>query len=58
MLRLDTMLMVKRVSLSPRSGRVALAISSDNPTYPSWEDVDRRLVDIVGRVVWVGRVIF
>lgn len=57
-LRLDTMLMVKRVSLSPRSGRVALAISSDNPTYPSWEDVDRRLVDIVGRVVWVGRVIF
>lgn len=32
-----------------------LTISSDNPLYPSWEDVDPGLVEIVGRVVWVGR---
>lgn len=56
-LRLDTMLMVKRIALSPRKGRMALAISSDNPHYPSWEDVDRALVDIVGRVVWTARVL-
>ena len=55
-LRLDDMLMVKRVSLSPRTGRKALTISSDNPHFPSWEDVDRSLVDIVGRVVWAARV--
>jgi len=55
-LRLDEMLMVKRVALSPRMGRKALTISSDNPHFPSWEDVDRALVDIVGRVVWASRV--
>lgn len=56
-LRLDTMLMVKRVAVSPRKGRKALTISSDNPYFPSWEDVDRKLVDIVGRVVWASRVL-
>lgn len=55
-LRLDDMLMVKRVALSPRKGRKALTISSDNPHFPSWDDVDRALVDIVGRVVWASRV--
>ena len=55
-LRLDDMLMVKRVALSPRMGRKALTISSDNPHFPSWKDVDRALVDIVGRVVWSSRV--
>lgn len=54
-LRLDDALMVKRVALAPRRGRKTLAISSDNPHYPSWEDVDRSLVDIVGRVVWSSR---
>ncbi len=56
-LRLDTMLMVKRIALSPRKGRMALTVSSDNPHYPTWEDVDRALVDIVGRVVWTARVL-
>lgn len=54
-LRLDDALMVKRVALAPRRGRKTLSISSDNPHYPSWEDVDRSLVDIVGRVVWSSR---
>lgn len=62
-LRFDDVLMVKRVSLSPRSRdaergdarRWSLTISSDNPHYPSWHDVDPALVDIVGRVVWAGR---
>jgi len=54
-LRLDDALMVKRVALAPRRGRKTISISSDNPHYPSWEDVDRSLVDIVGRVVWSSR---
>ncbi|MEO8724065.1 MAG: S24 family peptidase [Sphingobium sp.] len=63
-LRLDDVLMVKRVALAPgrtqgewgdvRIGRV-LSVSSDNPHYPTWPDVDPALVDIVGRVVWAGR---
>ena len=54
-LRLDEALMVKRVALSPRRVVVGLTISSDNPHYPSWPDVDPALVDIVGRVVWSCR---
>ncbi len=56
-LRLEDSLMVKRVSLSPRSGKKILTISSDNPHYPSWEDVDSSLVSIAGRVVWSSRLI-
>lgn len=56
-LRLDDALMVKRVSLAPRRGERTLTISSDNPHYPSWNDVDRTCVDIVGRVVWASRIL-
>lgn len=56
-LRLDDALMVKRVSLSPRRERRALTISSDNPHFPTWEDIDPALVDIVGRVVWASRIL-
>lgn len=63
-LRLDDVLMVKRVALSPRPRAAnengtcrgwALTVTSDNPRYPTWPDMDPSLVDIVGRVVWVGR---
>ncbi|MBT2188830.1 S24 family peptidase [Sphingobium nicotianae] len=52
-LRMDDVLMVKRVALAPRRGR--FSIRSDNPLYPAWEDVDPDLVSIVGRVIWAGR---
>lgn len=52
-LRLDGVLMVKRVALGPRRGR--FSVLSDNPHYPDWADIDPVLVDIVGRVVWTGR---
>lgn len=52
-LRRDETLMVKRVSLAPTSG--TLAITSDNPAYPSWRDVPLADVDLLGRVVWTGR---
>ena len=54
-LRLDGALMVKRVAVMLRSGGRALSVSSDNPHYPNWADIDPALIDIVGRVVWAGR---
>ena len=52
-LRLEGALVVKRISLNPVAGRVT--VQSDNPAYPSWPDCDPARVDVVGRVVWVGR---
>lgn len=52
-LRLDDVLMVKRVAMTLRRDR--FSIRSDNPAYPSWEDIDPASVAIVGRVIWAGR---
>lgn len=52
-LRMDEVLMVKRIALTPRRGRIA--IRSDNVLWPAFEDVDLRAVAIVGRVIWAGR---
>ena len=41
---------VKRITCSPVRGRIS--IRSDNPAYPSWEDVDASTVAVIGRVVW------
>ena len=51
-LRLDDVLMVKRLAKAP-AGR--LSVLSDNPAYPDWPDVDGNLVTVIGRVVWAGR---
>ena len=52
-LRLDDSLMVKRLARQP-SGR-GISIKSDNPDYPSWQDITPSRIDIVGRVLWFGR---
>lgn len=52
-LRLDDTLMVKRVAMTLRRDR--FSIRSDNPAFPSWEDIDPAEVTIVGRVIWAGR---
>ena len=52
-LRLDEMLMVKRVAINP-SVRLA-TVKSDNPAYPEWPDCDPATLDIIGRVIWAGR---
>lgn len=52
-LRMDDVLMVKRVALGARRGQVS--IRSDNPLYPTWEDVEPERLIIVGRVIWTGR---
>jgi phage repressor protein C with HTH and peptisase S24 domain len=52
-LRVEEVLVVKRVAPSPAARRVS--IRSDNPAYPAWPDCDPAAIDVVGRVVWVGR---
>lgn len=52
-MRLDGVLMVKRIAMGPLRGR--FSVVSDNPHYPDWTDIDPAMVDIVGRVVWTGR---
>jgi hypothetical protein len=52
-LRLDDMLMVKRVARAPGQGRIA--VTSDNPHYPSYPDLAADSISLVGRVIWAGR---
>ncbi len=52
-LRVDDALMVKRIALAPDGKHIT--IGSDNPAYPTWNDIDRSAVHIVGRVIWFGR---
>lgn len=52
-LRVDGVVMVKRLTVGPAGGR--LSITSDNPAYPPWPKCDLADLDVVGRVVWVGR---
>jgi Peptidase S24-like len=52
-IRIDDALNVKRLAVNP-AGR-SVAVRSDNPAYPSWPDVPAARVDVIGRVIWVGR---
>ena len=52
-LRRDEALMVKRLAISPVPDRVTIV--SDNPAYPTWPDCPLSGIDLVGRVVWIGR---
>lgn len=51
-IRMEDMLMVKRLTPHP-GGR--LSVMSDNDEFPSWPDMDAKEVTILGRVIWVGR---
>ena len=52
-LRADDALVVKRIAIKP--GGRQITIASDNPAYPTWHDMDRSEVHVVGRVIWFGR---
>jgi phage repressor protein C with HTH and peptisase S24 domain len=51
-LRMDDMLSVKRIALTPQAGHVS--IRSDNPHYPDWDDIVLNTITIIGRVIWAG----
>ncbi len=52
-MRIDDALIVKRVALNPVNRTVT--IRSDNPSYPDWTDCDPASIDVIGRVIWIGR---
>jgi phage repressor protein C with HTH and peptisase S24 domain len=52
-LRMDDALNVKRVAIEPQGRKIS--VLSDNPAYPSWRGLERRAINIVGRVLWFGR---
>lgn len=52
-LRMDDMLSIKRIAIEPQGKRVS--VLSDNPTYPSWRGLEKRMLNVVGRVLWFGR---
>jgi phage repressor protein C with HTH and peptisase S24 domain len=52
-LRMDDMLSVKRIAIEPQGKQVS--VLSDNPTYPSWRGLEKRMLNVVGRVLWFGR---
>lgn len=53
LLRVDDLLMVKRLTLHPVKGRVT--VQSDNPAYADWPDLALADIVPVGRVIWAGR---
>jgi hypothetical protein len=52
-LRRDETLMVKRLAINPFAARAT--VTSDNPAYPEWKDIELSTLAIIGRVVWAGR---
>ncbi|MGB3722434.1 MAG: S24 family peptidase [Pacificimonas sp.] len=52
-MRAEDSLLVKRVTRSPAASTIR--VTSDNSMYPDIGDVDPADVDIIGRVIWVGR---
>lgn len=52
-LRADGALVVKRLAVNPATR--SFIVQSDNKAYPDWRDIDLAQIDIIGRVIWVGR---
>ncbi len=52
-LRIDGALNVKRIAVGPV--RRTVSVTSDNPAYPGWPDCDLGAIDLIGRVIWMGR---
>jgi phage repressor protein C with HTH and peptisase S24 domain len=52
-IRIDDMLQVKRISMHPVSK--LLTVKSDNPAYPTYDNIPPEEIAIMGRVVWIGR---
>lgn len=52
-IRADTGLLVRRIALEPARNRIA--VLTDNPNYPNWDGLIRNAIQIVGRVIWIGR---
>ena len=52
-IRIDDMLQVKRLSMHPV--KKLLTVKSDNPAYPTYDNIKPQDIAMVGRVIWIGR---
>jgi hypothetical protein len=52
-LRREDTLMVKRLAINPFAAQAT--VTSDNPAYPEWKDVELSTLAVIGRVIWAGR---
>lgn len=43
---------VRRIALDPTKNRISVV--TDHPAYPSWNGVQRKAINIVGKVIWIG----
>ena len=55
-LRVDDMLLVKRLAIHPVGRRVT--VQSDNPAYVDLPDCGVEDIRVLGRVIWAGRKVF
>jgi phage repressor protein C with HTH and peptisase S24 domain len=52
-IRIDDMLQVKRLSMHPV--KKLLTVKSDNPAYPTYDNIKPAEIAVVGRAIWIGR---
>jgi phage repressor protein C with HTH and peptisase S24 domain len=52
-IRIDEWLQVKRVAANPVERTISLG--SDNPAYPTFPGLRPQDIDVLGRVIWLGR---
>jgi hypothetical protein len=43
---------VRRIALDPTKNRIS--VLTDHPAFPSWNGVQRKAINVVGRVIWIG----
>lgn len=43
---------VRRIALEPTKNRISVV--TDHPAYPSWNGVQRKAINVVGKVIWIG----
>jgi phage repressor protein C with HTH and peptisase S24 domain len=52
-INVEQSLQVKRISMHPKTK--LLTVSSDNPRYPTYDDLTVDDIAVVGRAIWLGR---
>lgn len=43
---------VRRIALDPSKHRIS--VLTDHPSYPNWNSVQRKSVNVIGKVIWIG----
>lgn len=44
--------LIRRIALEPTGNRIS--VLTDHPSYPNWQGINRRSVEVLGRVIWIG----